>query len=145
MRSWEGSRGDCHACQGGRRQDQKNVGVKGHGVSALFHALVNVQKEEGIPTRNRQKKHEFPDHLQPVINQLVTERLFRTEGEGEDATISISHEKLFDAWPALKEYVGTKNKELVDRTLLDSRAKKWAGWANPHSVDWPPGGNTMIF
>lgn len=111
---------------------QKTVGVKAAEVlPALFQALVNVQKEEGIPTRNRQKKHEFPDHLQPVINQLVTERLFRTEGEGEDATVSISHEKLFDAWPALKEYVGTKNKELVDRTLLDSRAKKWVRIGKP--------------
>lgn len=105
---------------------QKNLRVKPAEVlPPLFHTLVNVQKEEGIPTRNRKKKGNFPKELHSVIDRLVTERLLRTEGQGEDATISISHEKLFDAWPALKDYVDIHKKELVDRTLLDSRAKRW--------------------
>lgn len=108
------------------------VGVKlSTALPELFYPLVNLQKEEGLPTRNRQKKRDFPSHLQPVIDQLVTERLLRTEGDGDEATVAISHEKLFEAWPALKEYVETKNKKLVDRTLLATRAKKWAAMDKP--------------
>src|SRR5262249_8557236 len=87
--------------------------------------LAKVQKEEGVPTRNRPPLCGFDSKLRSVINLLVTERLLRTEGEGEAATVSISHEKLFEAWPSLKEYVETNKKGLVDRTLLESRAKKW--------------------
>ncbi len=97
----------------------------------LFHFLAKVQKEEGLPTRNRPKKTDFDAYLHPVIDRLVTERLLRTEGEGEEATISISHEKLFEAWPALREYVRIHKKALVDRTLLESRANKWATTGKP--------------
>ena len=45
--------------------------------------------------------------------------------------MSISHEKLFEAWPALKEYVETHKKALVDRTLLESRAQKWDNMDKP--------------
>ena len=111
---------------------ERKLGVKAAEVlPMLFHALAKVQKEEGIPTRNRQKKIDFPADLHPVIDRLVTERLLRTEGEQEEATVSISHEKLFEAWPALKEYVETHKKALVDRTLLESRAKKWDTMGKP--------------
>lgn len=110
----------------------RELGLKASEVlPVLFHALAKVQKEKGIPTRNRQKKIDFPADLHPVIDRLVTERLLRTEGEQEEATISISHEKLFEAWPALNEYVEANDKALVDRTLLESRAKKWADTGKP--------------
>lgn len=111
---------------------ERKLGVKvAEALPVLFHALAKVQKEENIPTRNRQKKTEFPVSLRPVIDRLVTERLFRTEGEGQEATVSISHEKLFEAWPALKLYIEHHKKALVDRTLLESRAKKWHDMGKP--------------
>ncbi|MEK6804213.1 MAG: SUMF1/EgtB/PvdO family nonheme iron enzyme [Nitrospirota bacterium] len=97
----------------------------------IFQALARVQKEEGIPTRNRPLLTDFTGSHRTVVDLLITERLLRTEGEGEAATVSLSHERLFEAWPALKDYVDTHKKVLVDRTLLESRARKWAEIGKP--------------
>ncbi len=111
---------------------RSKLGVKTDEVlPTLFQTLAKVQKEESVPTRNRPKKVDFPATLHPVIDLLVNERLLRTEGEGEDSTISITHEKLFKTWPSLSEYIETNTKTLIDRTLLESRAKKWDGLGRP--------------
>ena len=96
----------------------------------LFQSLVIV-KEESLPTRRRPLLSEFPPEMKESINLLVRERLMRTEGEGNNATVSLSHEKLFDAWPLLREYVAANKKQLMDQTLLESRAKKWADMGKP--------------
>ena len=111
---------------------QRTLGVQPQKVlSRIFKNLAKVHKEEGIPTRNRPLKIDLQKDGEKVVDLLVTEGLLRTEGEGESATVSISHEKLFEAWPALKEYVDTNKKTLVDRTLLESRAQKWANMGRP--------------
>jgi formylglycine-generating enzyme required for sulfatase activity len=61
----------------------------------------------------------------------VNARLLRTEGEGDTATVSVSHEKLFEAWPALRDYISENKKGLMDQTLLQSRARKWADMGKP--------------
>lgn len=97
----------------------------------IFQTLVRVQQEEGIPTRNRPLLIDFTGERRKVVDLLVAERLLRTEGEKEQATVSLSHERLFDAWPTLKNYVERNKKELIDRTLLESRAKRWADKGRP--------------
>jgi len=99
-------------------------------LAMIFHSLVLV-KEEGLPTRNRPIKTDFPPEVRPLLDVLVNARLLRTEGEGAVARISISHEKLFEAWPALRDYIGTNKKALMDQTLMNSRARKWAEMGKP--------------
>ena len=99
-------------------------------LAKIFHSLVIV-KEEGLPTRNRPLLADFPLELRPSVKVLVDARLLRTEGEGERSTVSVSHEKLFEAWPALREYVSANKKALMDQTLLNSRARKWADMGKP--------------
>src|SRR5215813_12727824 len=62
----------------------------------IFQSLVIVNPE-GLPTRRRTLLSEFSKAQDSVVKQLTAERLLDTEGEGEAATVSISHEKLFDA------------------------------------------------
>src|SRR5262249_10597674 len=62
---------------------------------------------------------------------LVRDRLLQTEAEGEAATVSISHEKLFEAWPALQNYISVNKKSLMDQTLLENRARKWIDMGKP--------------
>jgi hypothetical protein len=52
-----------------------------------------IRTTEGLNCQrpNPSKKARPPSHLQPVIDQLVNERLLRTEGDGDEATVSISH------------------------------------------------------
>jgi len=96
----------------------------------IFQSLVIVNSE-GLPTRRRPLLVEFPQELSPAVELLVRERLFHTEGEGEKSNVSISHEKLFDAWPALKEYVQANKRLLMDQTLLEMRARKWEAMGKP--------------
>ncbi|MEP6933853.1 MAG: SUMF1/EgtB/PvdO family nonheme iron enzyme [Nitrospirota bacterium] len=97
----------------------------------IFQTLARVQKEEGPPTRNRPLLTDFTAQRRKAVDVMVTERLLRTEGEGEAATVFLSHERLFEAWPALKDYVSAHKKGLVDRTLLESRARKWSDMGKP--------------
>lgn len=104
---------------------RRTKGVKTDALlSEVFESLISLN-EAGPPTRRRPLKAEFSSELRGMVEVLVQRRLLRTEGEGDRATVSISHEKLFVAWPSLKHYVGTNKKQLIDRTLLESRAKKW--------------------
>src|SRR5262245_21420878 len=88
----------------------------------LFQSLVIV-KEEGLPTRRRPLLSEFPEEMKKLIAFLVEGRLLHTEGEDKNATVSISHEKLFEAWPALRDYISVNKKSLMDQTLLENRAR----------------------
>jgi hypothetical protein len=96
----------------------------------LFQSLVIV-KEEGPPTRRRPLLSGFPPEMTKLIELLVRDRLLQTEGEGEAATVSISHEKLFEAWPALQNYISVNKKSLMDQTLLENRARKWIDMGKP--------------
>ncbi len=97
----------------------------------IFQTLVKLHKDEGTPTRNRPLKSIFTGQLEQAVDVLIEKRLLRTEGDGADATVSISHEALFGAWPALKRYVDTHKKTLIDRTHLESRAQKWEAIGKP--------------
>lgn len=96
----------------------------------IFHSLAII-KEEEKPTRNRPLLAEFPTELHPLVHVLVRERLLNTEGEGESASVSVTHEKLFEAWPALRNYISVNKKALMDQTLLESRARKWEQMGKP--------------
>jgi Domain of unknown function (DUF4062)/AAA ATPase domain len=96
----------------------------------IFQSLVIVNSE-GLPTRRRPLFVEFPQELRQAVELLVRERLVHTEGEGEKSNVSISHEKLFDAWPALKEYVQANKRLLMDQTLLEMQARKWEAMGKP--------------
>jgi formylglycine-generating enzyme required for sulfatase activity len=110
-----------------RQADGSKAGDR---LATIFHSLVIV-KEEGLPTRNRPLLSDFPAELDTSVNRLVNARLLRTEGEGDTATVSVSHEKLFEAWPALRDYISENKKGLMDQTLLQSRARKWADMGKP--------------
>src|SRR5262249_31605950 len=96
----------------------------------IFQSLVIVNPE-GLPTRRRPLLSEFSEAQRSVIKLLTDERLLHTEGEGLASTVSISHEKLFEAWPALRDYISVNKKSLMDQTLLDNRARKWIDMGKP--------------
>ena len=96
----------------------------------IFQSLVIVNPE-GLPTRRRPLLSGFSEAQRPVVKLLTDERLLHTEGEGEAGTVSISHEKLFEAWPALRDYISVNKKSLMDQTLLENRARKWEEMGKP--------------
>jgi formylglycine-generating enzyme required for sulfatase activity len=96
----------------------------------LFQSLVTVNAD-GVPTRRRPLRSAFPAEMNRLLTVLIDARLLRTEGDDAGATVSISHEKLFEAWPSLKGYVEANKKQLIDQRLLESRAQKWAEMGRP--------------
>jgi len=96
----------------------------------IFRSLVIVNPE-GLPTRRRPLLSAFSETQRSVVKLLTDERLLHTEGEGETSTVSISHEKLFEAWPALRDYISINKKSLMDQTLLENRARKWQEMGKP--------------
>ena len=96
----------------------------------LFQSLVTVNAD-GVPTRRRPLRSAFPSEMNRLLTVLIDARLLRTEGEDAGATLSISHEKLFEAWPSLKTFVEANKKQLIDQRLLESRAQKWEEMGKP--------------
>lgn len=96
----------------------------------LFRSLVTVNAD-GVPTRRRPVRSAFPSEMNRLLTVLIDARLLRTEGEDAGATVSISHEKLFEAWPSLKAFVEANKKQLIDQRLLESRAQKWEEMGKP--------------
>ena len=99
-------------------------------LPTLFRSLVTVSVE-GVPTRRRPLVSEFPTEMNGLLKSMVDARLLYTEGQDEEAMVSISHEKLFEAWPSLKAYIEANKKKLIDQRLLESRAHKWEELGKP--------------
>ena len=88
----------------------------------LFQALLVVDPE-GLPTRRRARRNGLADELRPVADGLINARLLSTEGEGAGSTVTVAHEKLFEAWPALARWI-EENKDdlrLLRQAEIDER------------------------
>ncbi len=88
----------------------------------LFQALLVVDPE-GLPTRRRARRSGLANELRPVADGLISPRLLSTEGEGADSTVTVAHEKLFEAWPALARWI-EENKDdlrLLRQAEIDER------------------------
>jgi hypothetical protein len=82
-----------------------------------------VVDPEGLPTRRRARCNGLADKLRPVADGLINARLLSTEGEGVDSTVTVAHEKLFEAWPALARWI-EENKDdlrLLRQAEIDER------------------------
>jgi hypothetical protein len=88
----------------------------------LFQALLVVDPE-GLPTRRRAPRSGLTGDLGSLADGLINARLLSTEGEGADSTVTVAHEKLFEAWPALARWI-EENKDdlrLLRQAEIDER------------------------
>ncbi len=80
-------------------------------LTDLFEALVQVDVE-GLPIPRRVRQADLPQTLAPVLEALIKARLLVSEGEGAESTLSVAHERLFQAWPALSHWVAEHQDDL---------------------------------
>ncbi|GAB6042824.1 nSTAND1 domain-containing NTPase [Endothiovibrio diazotrophicus] len=73
-------------------------------LAGLFEGLVQMDTE-GLPTRRRVRRTDLPEPQAPVVEALIQARLLAVEGEGAECALSVAHERLFQAWPALARWV----------------------------------------
>src|SRR5262249_25369363 len=90
----------------------------------IFPLLV-IMNEAGKPARRHVLIAQFPKDLRAVIDVLISARLLSTEGGGETATVSLAHEKLFDAWRALRNWIGENQKDFFLIWRANIQAKEW--------------------
>lgn len=66
-----------------------------------------------------------PEEVQAVVQRLADDRLIITDEQAGRDTVTISHEKLIEAWPWLKHLVN-ENRELIAlQNRISSDAKEW--------------------
>lgn len=94
----------------------------------IFQHLL-VVTVEGQPTRRRAVKATFSGDLLPIVDLLIRERLLSTEGEGEASTVSVAHEKLFDAWPALARWIAENRDDLLVVRQAEIESRDWVSHA----------------
>ena len=105
-----------------------------HAFERVFAELVHVEHGRP-PTRKRVPLALFlqDQGAQKLINALAGRncRVLVTSGNSDEAVVEVAHEKLFEAWPLLRNYISDHQKQLMDKALLESRAQKWAEMDKP--------------
>ena len=101
----------------------------------IFPSLLRVDVEGHI-TRQRASLAWFSNELQPVVNLLIKERLLSAEGEREKASVSVAHEKLFDTWSALVNWIAENKDDLRVLRQAELEAREWKKHAYDPKYLW---------
>ena len=109
------------------RDVEQELGAKAlEQLPSLFQTLFVVNME-GQPTRRRVVKIRLPPDLRLIADHLASYRcrLLTAEGEGEESTVTIAHEKLFEAWPALARWIVENRDDLLIVRQAELEAREW--------------------
>ena len=66
-----------------------------------------------------------PTEVEAVVQKLADARLIITDEQAGKDTVTISHEKLIDAWPWLKKLVNENRDVIALQNEIASDAKEW--------------------
>lgn len=100
----------------------------GAAFDRVFAELVYIERDRP-PTRKRAGLSRFSndDEAVKVIQVLAGPecRVLVTAGEGQGATVEVAHEKLFLAWPRLKEWIDESGEALRLIDHATEAAQRW--------------------
>ncbi len=105
---------------------------------AVFAELVHLDRERP-PTRRRAAVSTFSTNRAAVqlIDALAGQecRVLVTSGTGQEAIAEVAHEKLFTAWPRLKQWIDESGEALREIDHADEEARRWKkGGDNPQEL-----------
>ena len=66
-----------------------------------------------------------PEEVESIVHKLADARLIITDEQAGKDTVTISHEKLIDAWPWLKKLVNENRDVIALQNEIASDAKEW--------------------
>ncbi len=69
--------------------------------------------------------HTKAEHIEAIIQKLADARLITTDEQAGNDTVTISHEKLIDAWPWLKKLVNENRDVIALQNEISADAKEW--------------------
>lgn len=85
----------------------------------LFCFLVNVD-DSGSPVKARLNRSALDKDLGSLAGEMVRRRLLADEGQ-----IEIIHDRLFEAWPILKEWIEERKEEIDELNDITRQALRW--------------------
>lgn len=94
----------------------------------VFAQLVHLERERP-PTRRRVSLMVFRSDA--PANQLIETlagpkcRILVKGGEGSEAMVEVAHEKLFSAWPKLKDWIDSSSADLRLIDYVEEAARRW--------------------
>ncbi len=103
----------------------KNIGNEALKLLPQIFPLLLLVDVEGHITRRRVLWTQFSAELRPIVEFLVKRRLLSAEGEGDESTVSVAHEKLFDVWPALENWIAENQDDLRIVLQAELEAREW--------------------
>ena len=94
----------------------------------VFAELVHVERDRP-PTRRRATLStvSLNGAVLKLIDALAGQecRVLVTSGSGQEATVEVAHEKLFTAWPKLKEWIDKSGDDLRLIDYAEEAATRW--------------------
>jgi hypothetical protein len=92
----------------------------------LFSHLLTIN-DAGIATRRRALLTELVDDAktEELVAQLVKARLLVADQRGNEKTIEIAHEALFEGWQELRQWIAENREFLLWRSRLRFRIEEW--------------------
>jgi formylglycine-generating enzyme required for sulfatase activity len=105
----------------------------------VFRELVSITAE-GTATRKRAPLKGFKDNL--GVTELIKElcgpkaRLLVTDKKGKSATVEVAHEKLFESWPKLKDWIDERRDAFRLKQQVETAARQWAESGHQMSHLW---------
>lgn len=107
----------------------------------LFPLLVQVNAE-GMATRLRTPLSSFKTHHRAMVELLVDKRLLVAERKGQESDtedrvmVSVAHERLFAAWPALTTWIDRNRAYLRFLRNAENEAVEWSLRGRPPTYLW---------
>ncbi|TKB70058.1 MAG: DUF4062 domain-containing protein [Nitrospira sp.] len=110
----------------------------GGSFDRVFAELMHLERERP-PTRRRAAVSMFSSNqaAKKLIDALAGQecRVLVTSGTGQEAVVEVAHEKLFTAWPELKDWIEKSGEALRDIDHAEVEARRWQkGGDNPHEL-----------
>ena len=108
-------------------------------LKPLFPRLVSVSPE-GVVTRQRVPRASLSAPEATAVRVLEARRLLAGESDGADAAkaaVSVAHERLFKAWPMLRDWIADSQGQLIELRRAEQAATWWSDRHHALAFQWP--------
>lgn len=107
-------------------------------LRAAFLAMVRVT-DDGRYARRVVNWSDLPPSIHPLLDLFVAARLLASGSDGEERTLEVAHERLFESWDRLAKWIAENLEALNLRHDIERTAANWALAPNPGEFLWHGG------
>jgi hypothetical protein len=93
-------------------------------LRAAFLAMMRIT-DDGKYARRVVKWNNLPETVRPLLERFVEARLLASGTEGSERVVEVAHERLFDSWQQLRDWISENAEALRLRSDIDDAAQQW--------------------